>query len=757
MPLFSWGQPCGLRIKGRVLDESTGIVLPFASIYNKTTGKGAVADSLGNFNMSGMCPGTYTFQFDHLACKTKEISLTLLRDTTLNIFLEHQLERLSEVTIRGKKEGRTAQVSSTIDRDRLVGMGGKNLADIIEDVPGVSTLKTGAGVSKPVIHGLYGNRVTILNNGIAQSGQQWGNDHAPEIDPFVADHISVVRGASALLYAGSSLGGVVLVEPGNIPDNTSLDGSINYLYQSNGQGHTLNARIGRSDRWAAWRITGTLKLIGDGKTPDYNLTNTGRREEDLAVQLQKKFSEKWETGLYYSMFNTNIGILRGSHIGNVTDLEGALSRAEPLYTAASRSYSIEAPHQEVQHHLLKLESHFLISDVSSFQVIYGGQLDNRKEYDVRRGGRSDKPALSLLQNNQYLEATYDRAFTGGLSLQTGLQFDYTDNANDPQTGVLPLIPDYRSYKSSSFLVLKKQQNKLFYEFGARYDLKKMKTWKISDTYPRVVERISRWYRNYGLSGGLTCRVSGFLKANLDMGLVMRAPEVNELYSYGLHQGVSGIEIGNPDLEPEKSFKLVLSTDWNSGYRFSLHALAYIQSIRDYIYLQPQAEFQLTIRGAFPLFKYMQTDARLTGSDLSLFFDPLKRMRVVTQVSLLKGWNTGEDIPLINMAPCKGTASLSYSLKDHGRLRNNTLSLNGLYVSQQKNYREGQDFLPPPGAYFLFGCKASSDINLKNNRDVRLSVQADNLLNRPYRDYMDRLRYYADEPGFNLMLRLSYLF
>ena len=68
---------------------------------------------------------------------------------------------------------------------------GPGSVGIVESMTGVSSIKSGAGVSKPVVHGLSGNRVTILNNGLAQSGQQWGNDHAPEIDPYVADHISV--------------------------------------------------------------------------------------------------------------------------------------------------------------------------------------------------------------------------------------------------------------------------------------------------------------------------------------------------------------------------------------------------------------------------------------------------------------------------------------------------------------------------------------------------------------------------------------
>lgn len=756
LPAFSSGQSCKLSFTGYVLDESTGIVLPFTSIYNKTTGQGVVADSLGYFIMKDICPGIYQIQFNYIGCEMKEISLSIINDTTLHIFLDHRVELLNEVIIRGKKEGSTAQVSNTITADRLTGEGGKNLADIIESIQGVSTLKTGSGISKPVIHGLFGNRVTILNNGIAQSGQQWGNDHSPEIDPFVADHISVVRGSSALSYSGNSLGGIILVEPGNIPDDTTLSGNINYIYQTNGTGHTLNAHMGRYDRWAAWRITGTMKILGDTESPDYYLTNSGIREEDFAVQLEKKISGKWRTGLYYSMFNTNMGILKGSHIGNVTDLEAALTKTEPFFTGESGSYAISPPRQEVRHHLLKLESHFLISDSQSIQVIYGGQLDNRKEFDVRRGGRSGIPALSLLQNDQFIEGIYYHSFPDGYTMRTGVQLDYTDNANNPETGILPLIPDYRSFKASSFIILKKEQKRLFYEFGARYDLKKLKSWKISNILPRVIERRNQLFQNYSISAGAACRLGGHLKTNLDMGLVLRAPEVNELYSFGLHQGVSGIEIGNPELDSEKSLKLVLSTDWNAGRRLFVQALAYIQNIRDYIYLQPQGEFELTIRGAFPVFIYKQTDARIIGSDLLFSYKPTDRLSIVTKFAALRGTNTREKIPLIYMPASNWSGTILYYLKNLGRVKNNTMSINSQYVFEQRNYVEGQDFLPPPEGYFLLGLNASTNIYLKNKKNFKLSLQTENLLNRRYRDYMNRQRYFANDLGINVILRLSYI-
>ncbi len=239
----------------------------------------------------------------------------------------------------------------------------------------------------------------------------------------MANRISVVKGASALSYSGNSLGGIVLVEPGNIPNDSILSGDINYIFQSNGTGHTLNTHFGRKDHRAAWRVTGTLKVLGDMKSADYYLTNTGKREGDLAVQLEKKISGKWRTSLYYSLYNTNIGILRGSHIGNTTDLEEALSREEPFYTKVAASYNITSPRQEVQHHLLKIEAHYLVSENQSLQLEYGGQIDRRKEFDVRRGGRSDIPALSLWQNSQFAQGVYNYSFANGYSIKTGVQLN----------------------------------------------------------------------------------------------------------------------------------------------------------------------------------------------------------------------------------------------------------------------------------------------------------------------------------------------
>ncbi len=284
---------------------------------------------------------------------------------------------------------------------------------------------------------------------------------------------------------------------------------------------------------------------------------------------------------------------------------------------------------------------------------------------------------------------------------------------------MPLIPDYRSYRGSSFIILKKERNKLFYEFGARYDLKKMNVWAISRTLPRKIERENHLFNDYSFSAGTSCRLSGFLKINFDLGYVLRAPEINELYSFGLHQGVSGIEIGNPELASEKSLKFIFSTDWNVGKRLFIQALGYVQNIRDYIYLQPQAEVELTIKGAFPVFEYEQTDAQIIGFDLLCSYEPADNMKIITKFPFLKGTNVKEKIPLIYMPPKNWSGIFTYYFNNYGRLQSNSITVNGEYVFKQVNYKEGQDYLPPPDGFFVGFkcCYIGSHEEQQDNKDI----------------------------------------
>ena len=108
--------------------------------------------------------------------------------------LDHHDHTFENVVVSGIKDQISSQEVESINEKTISENANQNLSNLLETINGVSTLKNGSGIAKPIVHGLYGNRLTILNNGIAQSGQQWGNDHSPEIDPLAANQLEVIKG-----------------------------------------------------------------------------------------------------------------------------------------------------------------------------------------------------------------------------------------------------------------------------------------------------------------------------------------------------------------------------------------------------------------------------------------------------------------------------------------------------------------------------------------------------------------------------------
>ena len=750
-------QDCGLSITGRVIDRATREPLAYATLkIEESRATGAVTDEEGFFEISGLCQGEYHIVITYVGYEPERIYIVLENNLEIDLPLGQFNELLNEIVVHGEKEEKTTEVHNVIDADKIRSEGNKSLGDVLENVSGVSTIRNGTGVSKPVIHGLYGNRITILNNGIVQAGQQWGNDHAPEVDPFVADHISVVKGASALQYGGNSIGGVVMIDPYRIGNDPHLHGNATYVFQSNGRGHTFNAQLEQASKLFSWRASGTGKYVGDYKAPNYYLTNTGKRELNGALQLERSWANDWFTSVYYSIFTTDIGILRGSHVGNLSDLEEAINREVPFFTRDKFSYEINAPHQRVGHHLLKAEVEKFIDEKRFLKIQYGGQIDNRREYDVRRGDRSDMPALSLQLFSHILDVIYEHKNDNDWNYKLGLQGVFEDNTNVPETGILPLIPDYRSYAGSVFAVVQRAANAWLLEAGVRYDIKDLNVITITRTPPRELERFDHLFQNIAVNLGAQRQFGKTLKLSYNLGFAQRAPEVNELYSYGLHQGVSGIEEGSPNLVSESSFKNILSLDWKAGSKFQLQGLGYFQYIDNYIFLEPQEEFRLTIRGAFPVYIYKQTDANIYGADFTLRYRPARVVSTDLVYSIVRGHDVANDIPLVFIPSDNITAGISILPGINENWRDNKIGLRGRYVFEQSRILPGQDFLMPPDGYFLLSLEAATGFEFGDSH-LDLNLRVENMLNTVYRDYLNRMRYFADEPGINFIVSVNYAF
>ncbi len=758
---FVKGQGCAINISGKVVDVNDGSPLEIVNIYVKEIETGTYTDINGEFAIDNICPGSYHFIFSHVGCNSKEMFLEVKFDTTLIVDMDHNGQHLNEVLLRGRRETSTTQKSEIIKQQLVLDNANEDLTTLISALAGVNALKNGSGISKPIVQGLYGNRLTILNNGIPQSGQQWGNDHSPEIDPLSANQIRVVKGAATVEYMGPNMGSVVSVEPKMIDKDPHLHGRVTYLFNTNGRGHSTNANLQKYSNKFAWQLNATYKRNGDKKAPNYLLNNTGNQEANITFQLNKSFSTKLNTDLYFSSFNSILGILRGAHLGNINDLTEAFRREEPFFTEPTFSYHIDAPRQSVSHNLLKLHSKYFVDNNRFWDFTIASQINDRNEYDVRRSGRSDIPALSLLQYSHFVEAKYQWERSDNINFKSGIQFNVTDNTNRPETGILPLIPDYRSYESGLYFFLSKKLNNSMLEGGIRYSNVMIQALTITNDIPRKIERYDRNFNNLSGSIGWKYPLSSPFTISCNLGYAQRNPAVNELYSRGLHQGVSGIEQGNVNLLSEQSLKSTLVLNGKVNKTFSFELTGYYQSINDYIYLQPTDELRLTIRGAFPVFEYRQDDASILGFDFSGLIDIGYNINLTTKISFLRGDNISQNTPLVYMPSNNALTGISYEYPRtiqlfNGRLNRLQFAFNHQIVLRQKHLLSTQDIIPTPEGYQLFNFELSTNFQIKH-LSLRFISKIENIANVKYRDYLNRQRYFADDLGRSVIFGLTLKF
>ena len=333
----------------------------------------------------------------YVGCEPVAATLVVKGDTQLNLYPELHADLLAGVTIVGKKQQVTVtQSTQTLTKKELNQSKGESLGNSLSKVTGVTTLATGNNIAKPVIHGLHSNRILILNNGVRQEGQQWGNEHAPEIDPFIADELTVIKGANSVRFGPDAIAGVILVNPKPLPKKPGIGGELNLVGFSNGRQYVASSMIeGNSAKLPplSWRLQGTYKQGGNVHAPNYFLKNTGVQEYNFswaAAYTKAKFGVE----TFYSEFNTDIGVFSAAHIGNLTDLQRAFEADEPL-ESADFTYAINRPWQQIQHELFKATAYWYIGEAGKLNFSYARQYNKRLEYDKDEALNDSIAALNL--------------------------------------------------------------------------------------------------------------------------------------------------------------------------------------------------------------------------------------------------------------------------------------------------------------------------------------------------------------------------
>jgi iron complex outermembrane receptor protein len=742
---------CSVAFTGKVSDAETKEALPFAAVYVQELNIGAVADESGKFTVNSLCPGTYTITCSFVGYKPITYHAALSKNAVYNFTLQQEATTMVEVTVRGEKEDNRALASQSkaeIKGEDLIKIRGASLGEALTNVTGVYTLQSGPSIFKPVIHGLHSNRILVFNNGVRQEGQQWGSEHAPEIDPFIATKLSVIKGASSVRYGSDAIGGVILVEPSELPVSPGITGEFNTIAASNNRmGVASGILQGAFDKkldGLSWRMQGTYRRAGNSKTPDYYMENTGFEEVNFSTALSYK-KRNYGGGLYYSEFNTRLGIFSGTHAESINDILAAISRREPI-TPSYFSYKIDRPYQQVKHDLIKANTFRIFNNQSRLDLVFARQQNERSEFDyVPLSGRLN-PELFLRLISHTVDAIYAHKATGNYSGTLG--FNGITQGNVRQFEML--IPNFRNYGGGLFYIGKWTRDRLTLEAGSRYDYRWLRVYALDNNTAQVITPTWRFQNVTGTIGS-----QYYLKPDLswtvNVGTAWRAPTVNELMSQGVHQSAVAYEIGNPGLHSEKAYNFNTSLHYH-GKRWHGEIGLYNNIIDGYIFLKPDLQFMHTVRGSYPTFTYTQVNARFRGIDLSGTFKVTDSLSFTTKLSMLYAWNNTIHDYLQLIPANRYENSLRYGLGNHGFLRQLYLGVTGIYVGHQSRVPPNSDYLAPPPAYFLLHANVSFSVSC-GRQLMTFSLTASNLLNEVYRDYMDRFRYFTDESGRNFTLRV----
>lgn len=753
---YAQSNECNFMINGRLIDADTQLPLTGASVLLMPINKTVKTDGHGFYRFPSLCKGNYTLIFKRMGFVDVNKDLRLAKNEILNVSMQHGDIVLHDVEVVGHQNTlkTTANVTS-LTQQQLLETKGSLLAEVLKEIPGVSMLQTGATIAKPVIHGMHSNRILMLNNGIRQEGQQWGTEHAPEIDPFVAKNIRVIKGAESVRYGADAIGGVILVDPPSLPVNAEIHGEIDVAGQHNGRGGTtsamLNGGLSKLPGFS-WRAQGTFKRLGDIKSADYYLNNTGVKEINYSASLGYKTSFA-EFEAYYSHFETELGIFNGSHIGSVEDLQSRIENGKPFITYPF-SYTIEAPRQEIKHDLLKLKAHKDFTNGAQMDIQYGLQRNLRKEYDIRRGGRTSIPSLDLELTSQNLDVTYDHLKNNGLRSIVGINLAMQVNNNIPGTFATPLIPNYDSYNAGVFAIERWVKPTYEFEVGMRYDFKYFDAagYRLDSIYYAG----TRTFHNFSGSLGATWHLNKAVDLQSNLGLAWRPPSVNELFSYGLHHGTAAVEIGNDQFKSEQGLKWMNAATVRLQ-RFDFELDAYAHYIKNYIYLQATGELWESLRGAFPVFQYEQTNAFFWGLDLTGSYQLTDGLRYSLKGSLVRAKDTQHKsyLPWIPADRIENALRWTKSYNSH-TLDHTFLQIQHQFVDRQNRFEPSTDFAAPPPAYGLVNLLAGVGLRFDEQR-LNLHMGINNLLNKEYKEYMNRFRYYAHDMGRNITLKLNYTF
>ena len=587
-----------------------------------------------------------------------------------------------------------------------------NIIDAIAKQPGVAQITTGSGISKPIIRGLGYNRIIVMNEGVRQEGQQWGDEHGIEIDPQNVNSVEILKGPASLMYGSDAMAGVLILHRAPTLPEGEMKAQVLTEYQTNNGLFDYSLNFAGNQKGFVWDTRFTDKYAHAYKNK-YDGYVPGSQFKERAGRLLLGLNKQWgHTHLTLSAFHQTPSIVEGERDEETGELE--------CVTDYVKTYSKALPFQQIRHYKAVWDNSLNLSK-GWLKAIVGYQQNQRQEFEESE----DEYELYFKLHTITYDLRYLSQEFNGWKLAGGLNGMWQQSQN---LGEESLIPEYKLFDIGGYATISKAMDNLTLNGGLRYDNR----------------HINFHSRNFGsISGSIGAVWNLCQHTNLRLNLArgFRAPNMSELGSDGIHEGTLRYEIGNPNLKPEYSWQADIGIDFSSEM-ISAQVALFANRIENYIFAK---RIDRIMEEGFRTYQYTQGDARLLGFEAGFDFHPIHSIHFENTFSLVDAQqlHADKDSKYLPMTPApRWTSELKYEITHHGHTTlNNAFVALGLECNlAQNHYYKVDETETATPSYTLLSFSVGSDLNIHKKKMAELYITADNLLDCAYQNHLSRLKY-----------------
>jgi len=739
---------------GKITDEKTREALPGASVYLADDKIGTIANAEGKYRLDNIPDGHHVVEISYAGYSTLVLHIELNNSVEKDFVLSSVVVENVGVVVTGVAGATSIRKSpvpvASIRRLALLQTPSTNIIDALTHIPGVSQVSTGPAISKPYIRGLGGNRVVIINEGVRQEGQQWGDEHGAEIDEMSVARAEVVKGPASLMYGSDALAGVINFITNSPVAEGTLKGNIISNYQTNNGLFAVNGNLAGNKNGLNWNLYGTYKSAGNYQNKyDGKVLNSGFNEKNLGGYIG--INKSWGySHLIVSRFDQRLGLIEGDRddgTGKFILFGGTL--LERIATNADLdSRNLFVPQQRVQHNKIVSDNNFAINK-SRLKINLAYQNNLRQEFGNAEDPEEKELFFDLKTINYTLQWQLPEAKEWHITL--GANGMRQSNQNK---GEEALIPEYNLFDIGGFVFVQRSFKKATLSGGLRYDARKINSNELIEAGDVKFEKFSRSFSNFSGSAGVSVEASDAitLKANIARGF--RSPTLAELASNGAHEGTNRYEYGQQDLKSETSLQFDAGLNFNYEH-FSIDISAFHNSINDFIFYRKLEAFGggdslvLNDGDLIQAFKFNQQDAKLAGFEASIDIHPhpLDWLHFENAVSFVRG-RFDNPIDGSNNIPLIPAARFTSELKADFKKLNKTIHNFYAKLEWDKTFKQNKPFTgfdseTATDGYALVNAGVGADIVNGSKTLFSVHIGATNITDVVYQNHLSRLKYTAE--------------